>query len=185
MKIIYSSLCFLMLFVSPYIAWADPADKIPPSERFKMQLPGEGWKQMNTTAGLDIRNTAKIDIYLKKDNGSIILVRSGRNIDFGISSLFDFASDDAELVYLMKLIAGGDYIEKVALASENPLLSKAKAYSYKVQHEQLRTATTLAVMITGEDTVLIELLADQKNFDKDKTEFYLFLDKLTERKAKE
>lgn len=172
-------LCLLALIASPYSVWAD-ANEIPPSKRFKAQLPADGWKQANSTAGLELRSAAKVEIYLKKDNGSLILVRSGRNVDFGMSNFFDFASDDAEIVYLMKLISGGDYIDKVKLDSQNPLLSHAKAYSYKVQDKDLGLVTNLAVMIRGRNTVLIELLATPNNFDKDSLEFYRFLDSLKE-----
>ncbi len=180
MKRIYSGLCCLMLFVSPCLLWAAPAGKIPPSERFQMQLPGKGWKQMTTIEGLNLKNSAKIELCLKKDNGSLILVRSGRKTDFGVSGFFDFASEDAELVYLMKFVSGGDYINEVALVSKNPLLSHAKAYSYEVQHKKLGAVTDLVVIVRGKDTILIELLAGQKNFDKDKAEFFKFLDSLKE-----
>ncbi len=185
MKSVYCGLCWLILVVSPYVVWAAQAEKIPASERFQMQLPSESWKQMNTTEGLALRNSAKTGIYLKKDNGSLILVRSGKKADFGISGFFDFASDDAELVYLMKLISSGDYINELKLASKNPLLSHAKAYSFAVQDDKLGTATNLAVILRGGDIVLIELVAGTKNFDTDKDEFYKFLDNLAERKAKE
>ena len=179
MKRVCNILCVLAMVTSPSLAWAD-ADKLPPSKRFKAQLPADGWKQMDTTAGLKLRTPAKVEIYLKIDNDSLILVRSGRLQDFGISPFFTFSSDDAELVYLMKLVPDGDYIDEVKLNSQNPLLEHAKAYSYKVQDKALGSATNLAVMLKGKDTVLIELLATPNNFDKDSLEFYKFLDNLKE-----
>jgi hypothetical protein len=170
----------LVWLLGPYAVWTASAGQSLPSKRFQAQVQLEGWKQMSSADELELRFSAKVEMYLKKDNGSLILIRSGRTEDFGISPFFTFASEDAELVYLMKLVTGGDYIEEVKLNSKNPLLSHAKAYSYKVQDKRLGPAKILAVMVKGKDTVLIEFLAKVKDFDQDRSAFHKFLDGLKE-----
>jgi hypothetical protein len=184
MNRIWPILGILVLFVGFNVAGAASGSQVVSTQRFQGQVPGEGWKQLDNADELGLKTTAKVEMYLKKDNGSLILIRSGRNADFGVPGNFDFFSDDAELVYLMKFIPGGDYVTEVKLETKNPLLSHAKAYVYKVQHKRLGLVRELAVMFKGRDTVLIEFLASPDDFDKGSAGFYKFLDSLRQKVKK-
>jgi serine/threonine protein kinase len=151
------------------------------TKRFQVELPDKTWQLQDNLDELKLQATTRTEMYLKKTNGSLVLIRSGLKEDFGVSPYFDFSSDDSEIVYLMKFVSGGDYDQEIKLKSENKLLSHAKAYLFKVDRPIWGPAKDLAVMLTGQDTILIEFLASPNNFDHDLAQFYKILDKLQEK----
>ncbi len=165
----------------PALLFAADAGNIPVSKRFKAQLPGKDWRHIHTTADLKLRSKAKVELYYKKKNGSFIIVRSGRSGSHGLSSFFsDLSADDAEMIYLIKLLPKGDFIDEVALTNQTKLLSHAKAYAFKVEDTKLGSFTNIVVFVRGGDIVLIELLAKPDNYEQDKIDFFNFLKTLKE-----
>ena len=162
----------------------DPYQIVYPNKLMADLPPAPGWRFADNSRDLKLFNPGLVNIYLKKDTGAIILVRSGREVDFGSSPSYDLTR--AQLVYLIKMLPGGDFIGRQDFESKNPLLQRAKSIiRFKVRHPRLGPGQITAVLVKRGDLLLAELFAPQDSIARDEAEFFTFLDSLRERKENE
>ncbi len=143
--------------------------------KFIVRPPSGEWSlQKEPPAGLPTRDL--VQFYLKKNNGTLILVRVGPNTPaYGVPIHMNLLGD--EFCFLVK--AGGmkgDLIRKVELKLTNPYFDHAKAYLYNVHYPGLGKSLNLVVLLKGKEVLVVDFLAPVKLFDKEAAEFYKFLE---------
>jgi hypothetical protein len=158
----------------------DPHKIVYPN-KFTAKLPSPRWQRMANSRELKLYNPKLVNLYFKKNSGSVILVRSGRRIEFGVPPDYDLTN--GQLIYLVKFLPKGDFIGREEFESSNPLLERAKnLVKFKVKHPQLGPGQITATVIHRGELLLIEFFAPQAALAADEPEFYLFLDSLQEAK---
>lgn len=184
---IFSLICLLFGCSKPKTVGPKDIYQIDYPNKFVADLPSPQWHLADnsrelTNYSFQIKHFPRlVNIYLKKDSGSLILVRTGRRAEFGIPS--DYELTDGQLIYLTKLITKGDIIEHKEFKSENPLLERVeKIFRFQVEHPQLGTGQITAVMVHRGELLLIEFFAPKTLVEKDEPDFLKFLESLKERK---
>ncbi len=151
--------------------------------RYTIKLSSPRWEMMDNSRELNLFAPRLVNIYLKKDTGSIFLVRSGRKSEFGIPPDYDLTT--GQLIYLTKLVPHGDFMEGGEYKSENPLLERVrKVFKFQVNHPKLGIGQITAVAVYRGELLLVEQFTPKAALSTDESEFYLLLESLRERKKK-
>jgi len=190
MMISHSNKLLLLLVMSSLLACSAAKPVLPPPpdphkivypNKFTAKLPSPGWQRMENSRQLNLYNPKLVNLYFKKSSGSVILVRSGRQVEFGVP--LDYELTNGQLIYLVKFLPKGDFIGRKEFESSNPLLERAKnLVKFKVKHPQLGPGQITATVIHRGELLLIEFFAPQEPLAADEPDFYLFLDSLQEAK---
>ena len=189
MMVSHSNKLMLLLVISGLLACSAAKPVLPPPDPYKItypnkftaKLPSPRWQRMGNSRALKLYNPKLVNLYLKKNSGSVILVRSGRRIEFGVPPDYDLTN--GQLIYLLKFLPKGDFIGRKEFESGNPLLERVKnLVKFTVKHPQLGPGQITAALVKRGEFLLIEFFAPQAALAADEPEFYLFLDSLQETK---
>lgn len=157
--------------------------KIKYPAKYEAALPNEHWSYIDNSRDLNVYAPQLIDIYMKKDSGSIILVRTGRRIDFGVPAEYELTKP--EMIYLIKLIPNkGSFIGPEDYKNPDPLFEKIdKLYRYDIDDSKFGPGQILSTITSRGELLLVEFFAPQASLKADEPDFFKFLESLKERKV--
>lgn len=142
--------------------------------KYRGKSPSEEWSALNNSEEIRPYDPTIVRYLLKRGQDRYILVRTGKEEEFGISEVFDLL--DQEFAYLAKTGEGGDYLGKQEITVANKLFKDKDFFLY-----QVRQGASPAKIIREGDNVRFERgepgIPTNKNLCvmiKDKNKIHLF-----------
>jgi hypothetical protein len=182
------------------------ADELPESKDISMYVirgelkyrgksPSEEWVALNNSAEIRPYDPVIVRYLLKRGQDRYILVRTGKEEEFGISEVFDLL--DQEFAYLAKIGERGDYLGKQEITISNKLFKDKKFFLYQIRQGAspakivrdgdkvsfqrgdpgIPTNKNLCVMIKDQSKIhFFELYSTLKHYPEDMKDFIKYLE---------
>ncbi|MBI5788294.1 MAG: hypothetical protein HZA78_05510 [Candidatus Schekmanbacteria bacterium] len=176
------SLILLLCAVTGCLGKNIPTDEyqIIYPQKYFADPPTQHWQRMESSRDLSLFSPQLVNIYFKKDTGSIILLRAGRKPEYGVPPEYDLTR--AEMVYLIKFIPHGSFDRAEESKLENKLWEKAeKIFRYHIEDHKFGAGKMLGVITQRREILLGEFFTPATAPAEDEAEFYQFLNSLQER----
>jgi hypothetical protein len=165
--------------------------------KFRGESPSRKWVVLNNSEEIHPYDPAIVRYLLKRGKDRYILLRAGKEEEYGISEIFELL--DPEFVYLAKIGASGDFLGKQEITISNKLFKDREFFLYlvrqgasppkiiregdKVRFERgelgIPTNKNLCVMIKDESNIhLFELYSTLKDYLEDRKDFIKYLESI-------
>jgi hypothetical protein len=163
---------------------------------FKTEPPSSKWTLLDDSREIHPYNPAIVRLLLKRGLNRYIIVRSGKQEEYGVSEMMELL--DAELAYLAKMGESGDFLGKQKITVSNELFRNRDFFLYDIRRSPISetrpilsadkttfikrtpskpTKKDLCVMIKDRGNIrFFELYTTVKHYPEDVEDFIKFLE---------